>query len=236
MIDYDDIEDEGFMSEVLSSKLKEAISSSPFELVLIFEDSDEVNDADLLLESVFPKDEVDDYRLGTLFCSNKQPLAIACISNGIVYGVATMTIGKGEAELICLAVDKEKRGSKVGSVLMVAINDLASALKVEKLSLISSPNGFHFYESFGFTEMPMQVFEVQIPIDKETVNGKLIAFEQLHSTKKRKRPCETSNEKGDRVKRRDTKQRDVTTFFSDSKGGNLINSRQIYSSTSVLAK
>lgn len=183
-MDFDDIQDDDFLEIALSPALHEAIDKSPYDLELLFEDSIEVSDSDALIEETFPASEYQQYQVTTAFCSYANPLVLACIKDGIVYGVASLSIEDNEAELLCLAVDQNCRGKKIGSLLMLAINDIALTLGITTISLISSPNGTMFYQSFGFSPMAMQSFEASFPLKQAILETKLLAFNQIHNQAK----------------------------------------------------
>jgi len=53
MADYEDIEDEDYLDDILASLLKQALKNAGFELVFLFEDNDFLGNANELIKENF---------------------------------------------------------------------------------------------------------------------------------------------------------------------------------------
>lgn len=169
--------------DILSKPLKKVLANSDFQLQLLEEGDAEVADADLLMEEIFPRREVNDYKPGQLLSCVDNVLSIICMKGGVVIGSITVSCAVGDEKYMTvhsLAVDKEYRNKKLGSILMLVVHDIACELEINSISLISSNSGKPFYRSFNFTEMAHQSFEVTLPFAKKVINKKIADFQQMN--------------------------------------------------------
>jgi N-acetylglutamate synthase-like GNAT family acetyltransferase len=182
------------LEELLSNPLKKLLATSAFEFQIVNdEDSEMLEEMDLLIEEIFPATEALEYQPRQILSSEPNSLCIASIKNGIVYGciTATFNLENNTVELISLAVDQQFRNQKIGTILMLLLQELSCKLQVTSLSLISSSYGMAFYKSFGFTEMAHNSFESCIPFPKNIIRKKIadqtLPTPEIKDLKKNKR-------------------------------------------------
>lgn len=174
MPEYQDIDDADFFATYLSPLVKVILKQSHYELTLITDDDYAlISDGNALIEDVFPEEEADEYNLLSLLTASIRPIALALMSCGVIYGLATLNIMDDYVSLNCLVIDKSKRDQKLGSIMMLAIQDVMLALDQTTLSFISSPRGQVFYTSFGFEAMASNGFEIELPFEPHIVEKKI---------------------------------------------------------------
>jgi hypothetical protein len=174
MPEYEDIDDVDFFATYLSPVVKLILQQSHYEVTLITdEEYDLISEGNELIEEVFPEDEADEYNLLSLLTATSQPIALALMSGGVIYGLATLNITDDYVCLNCLAIDQSKRDQKLGSILMLVIQDVMLALELTTLSLISSPQGVAFYTSFGGEAMASNGFEIELPFARHIMQKKI---------------------------------------------------------------
>ncbi|WP_198009845.1 GNAT family N-acetyltransferase, partial [Legionella tunisiensis] len=153
MFSFDEIvSEEVDLKDILSESLTKALGDSNFQLQLLEEGTAEVAEADLLLEEVFPKGEVEDYKPSQLLSYVDNALSMICLKGGVIIGSITVGCNLDDGKYMVvhsLVVDREYRNKKLGSVLMLAVHDIACELGINSVSLISSGYGKPFYQSFG---------------------------------------------------------------------------------------
>ncbi|MDI9819238.1 MULTISPECIES: GNAT family N-acetyltransferase [unclassified Legionella] len=206
MTSFDDImTGEMDLNQILSGPLRKSLQNADFKLQLINEEEEETRDADLLIEAVFPENEAEEYKPGNILSCQKQVICLACLKNGIVLGciTASFDLEENTVSLHSLAIDKEVRNKKLGSVLMLAMHDICFPLGIKSMSLISSEYGKSFYKSFGFTEMAHQSYETSLPFKEEIIRQKISAFDSINQQNSTAHANET--ELGKNKRRREPK-------------------------------
>ncbi|CDZ78309.1 ribosomal-protein-alanine acetyltransferase [Legionella massiliensis] len=172
------------LSELISQNLESTLAEAGFEFELITESDDlDVDEIDLLVEDTFPKNEAESYKAGYLLDSTSNTLCISCKNKGVVVGVIIGSIREQDdfVDLHTLAVDKDFRDKKIGSMLLLALHDIAVELNISSMSLISSAAGKNFYRSFGFNEMALDAFETLLPFAPTLYAKKVTDFSKLNS-------------------------------------------------------
>lgn len=184
---YDEIIDGDIsLEDILTSSLNDAIDNSSFELQILSENNGNLSDADDLIEQIFPRSEAEDYKPSQIYQNDDASLCIAILSGGVVYGCINVSFHFDENEptmvVHCLAVDKDYRRQKLGSMLLLAAHDIAYELGMGSVALISSNSGQRLYESFGFETQAHQSYIAALPFDDKIINSKIAAFEQAMSS------------------------------------------------------
>ena len=189
MLTLEDLSIANNLDRCFSSTLKNTLQNSLFTLKLLLQFDPEIDDADALVEATFPEGECEEYKPSNLFACHEELLVLACMRNGIVMGLVALSFDKEEsycdipfAQIHTMAIDEDHRDKRLGSLLMIAVNDICMSLQTHKISLISSEAGEHFYRSFGFESLAHRAYEVSLPFKKETVSQKLKAYMQKHPT------------------------------------------------------
>ncbi|WED42864.1 GNAT family N-acetyltransferase [Legionella cardiaca] len=208
----EDLQDENTLKECFSRRLRRALKECPFKLQLLSDDDPEIEDADLLIEETFPEKEAEQYKPSYLLSSLKNVAVLACLKKGVVIGVITVNIDDQDAELHSLAIDKNYRNQKIGSLLMIAVHDLCVALDVTNISLISSAYGQSFYESFHFKTMALQSYEASLPFKRSIIKNKLDSFMDCHSKSKKRELVISDSSLFSEKKRRCIEKEDTPTI------------------------
>jgi N-acetylglutamate synthase-like GNAT family acetyltransferase len=189
MFSFDNIKNEDTeLSAFLSHTVKKNLPLSQFEMTFITE-PEVIEDADLLVEAIFPSKEAEDYKPSQLLI-NDQTFGIAILKKGIVIGCLVASLDSNEAILHTLAIDEDYRNNKLGSILLILLHEVCTKLDITSLSLISSPYGELLYDSFKFQKMAHNSYETTLPFNKEIINQKLTAIKDLYFPKtEKKRPA-----------------------------------------------
>lgn len=189
------------LDAILSKRLKKNLSKSKLELKIVNEDeSNSISEMDLLIEETFPSKEVNEHKPSILLYTEKNPLCIVCLKNGVVIGGMTVNFDFDDklAILISIAVDVDFRNKQIGSLLMLALHDICCELDIASISLISSSAGKLFYKSFGFKEMAHDSFECSLPFEKNIIQYKLSSlsdqFPKETENKRKKTEIKRSHE------------------------------------------
>lgn len=180
---FDDFQDSGYnIIHLLSLYLNQAIQRTDFVIKSLILSDDEIADADLLVEEVFPKEDLEECKPSQLlFTSNA--LCIAVLYKGSVIASITFSIEYtgSNAVLNSLVVEKKFRSRKIGSLLIAIMHDICLQLDVGTISLISSGYGKLLYRSFGFEEMGAESFEAILPLNKKIIHKKINDFISMNA-------------------------------------------------------
>ncbi len=184
------------LKTLLSEPLKALIARSEFKFQIVNgEEYELLEEMDLLIEQVFPSGEAEEYKPSQILYEENDPLCIACLKNGIVQGcmAANFDLENNSVTLLSLAVDKQYRNQKLGSMFMLALHDLCCELDITNISLISSNAGKTFYESFGFKPMAHNSYEATIPFEQSIIARK--TFNTSSSTQEKMADPAITNKK-----------------------------------------
>ncbi len=169
------VDEEVELQSLLSKPLQDLIAQKEVELKLVsYEEQDLLNEMNLLIEETFPAKEAEHYKPGFIFDTEENPLCFVCLEKEEIIGGITVHFDfeDNSVTLISIAVAKKLQNKKIGSLLMLALHDICLELDITSISLISSPAGKAFYNSFGFTEKGHNSFERSIPFEEQIIQSK----------------------------------------------------------------
>ncbi|KTD31350.1 GNAT family N-acetyltransferase [Legionella israelensis] len=216
MIHFDDITSKTVdLYSILSKSLRKSLARTEFTIQVIEEADSEIQEANLLIEEVFPSGEAEEYKPSYVLGSNENGLCLACLKRGFLLGCISVSFDLEEKAVAIhsLAIDPKYRAQKLGSALLLSLHDVCHELGIQSMSLISSEQGKGFYQSFGFKEMALQSYETQLPFSKRVVRKKISDFNHIHGKDK----ALPEDERIRKKHTREDKSEYSTTFFNRHK-------------------
>lgn len=169
------VDEEVELQSLLSKRLNALITSKKVELKIVNDtEQDLLEEMNLLTEETFPAKEAEQYKPGFIFDTEESPLCFVCLKKEEIIGGITVSFDfeDNSVTLISIAVADKSQNKKIGSLLMLALHDICLELDITSISLISSPAGKAFYNSFGFTEKGHNSFERSIPFEDKIIKNK----------------------------------------------------------------
>lgn len=212
MFHIDDIQSGDLkLTSLLSNRVTKSLPLNQFTMMFLNdENSIEIEDADQLIEAIFPKKEAEEYKPSNLLL-NDQAFCIAILKGGMVIACLVASLTDDEANLHTLAVDSEYRSKKLGSILLILMNEVCTKLNITSASLISSGNGVILYESFKFNKLAHNAYQTTLPFNSVVINKKLDDIKNLYfpAEKKRRSPYPPTLQTPTKKSRTDKEKKDV---------------------------
>ena len=212
MFHIDDIQSGNLkLTSLLSHRVTKSLPLNQFTMMFLNDDNGiEIEDADQLIEAIFPKKEAEEYKPSNLLL-NEQTFCIAILKSGIVIACLVASLTDDEANLHTLAVDTDYRSKKLGSILLILMNEVCTKLNITSASLISSGSGEMLYESFKFDKLGHNAYQSTLPFNSAVLNNKLDDIKNLYfpPEKKRRSPYPPALETPAKKPRTDKEKKDA---------------------------